>query len=217
MQNYTKEATYAKSKKRWHKAEASMHGIMDGFEYVNDIDVADSCLLLEKLIIENQINLGNVIDCAAGIGRVSKHVLSGYFQEIDILEQDEKFVNYCRAEFAQNPAVKNIYCDSLQNFKFENSYDAIWIQWCLQDLLEDDVEKFLKNCQDNLRENGVIIIKENIAHENLSDLDNGYTVRTVDYFYKVFLQQNLQVIHQQFTANWPQELLPVVSFVVQKM
>ena len=94
MNNFDKEFLYNQSAKRWQKAEASLDGIMDGFASVHEIDAKDSCLTLENLIANNQINPTYAIDCAAGIGRVSQHVLTKYFSKIDILERDKKFTEY---------------------------------------------------------------------------------------------------------------------------
>ena len=215
MSNALKEKLYNNSKKRWQKAEASLTGIMDGFESVHDADAADSCAILEKLIANKKINPNYVIDCGAGIGRVSQHVLAKYFAQIDILERDQKFVDYCHKNFAQNPKIKNIFCDSLENFQFDKLYDAIWIQWCLQDLQNDDLTDFLMRCKKSLAPNGVIIVKENIMHEdNYLDEHHGCEIRTSEAFEEIFRKCNLKTLHQSAIPNWPATLLPVFSVVL---
>ncbi len=211
-----KEKLYNQSKKRWQKAEASLTGIMDGFESVNDCDAQDSCTILEKLIAAKQIEPNYVIDCAAGIGRVSQHVLTKYFAQIDIFERDEKFVQYCQKNFEQNHKIKDISCDSLQNFQFNKLYDAIWVQWCLQDLQDDDVIDFLTRCKNSLTKNGAIIIKENIMYAGtFIDEDAGCEIRPRKAFEDFFAHCNLQIIHQSIIPNWPKTLLPVTTFVLR--
>src|SRR3989338_8935621 len=152
-----KESWYNKARRRWQHTEASNAGVLGGFD-VNEVDIAKSRQLLDYLIIKGKINTNSVIDCAAGIGRISKNLLTKYFNNVDILEQDEKFVNHCHKEFARNPIVRNIYHDSLQKFIFKHSYDVIWIQWCLEDLEDDGLFHFLQNCKKALNANGVVII-----------------------------------------------------------
>ena len=38
----------------------------------------------------------------------------------------------------------------------------MWIQWCLENLEDEDLRPFLKKCYDNLNDNGIIIVKENL-------------------------------------------------------
>ena len=47
-----------------------------------------------------------------------------------------------------------------ENFQFKRKYDLIWIQWCLENLEDDDLRPFLKKCFENLNDDGIIIIKE---------------------------------------------------------
>jgi len=212
-----KEELYNQSKKRWHKAEASLTGIMDGFESVNDFDVADSCKILENLITTKQIEPNYIIDCAAGIGRVSQYVLTKYFSQIDIFERDQKFVNYCKNNFAQNSKIKEISCNSLQDFQFNKLYDVIWVQWCLQDLQDDDLAAFLIRCKNSLTTSGVIIVKENIMlyEGRYLDVDNGCEFRSNKDLRDIFTQCNLQIMQEGRIDNWPTTLLPIATFVLR--
>lgn len=215
MNIFNKEKIYQQSKQRWQNAQANLVGIMDGFDYVNEIDLIDSCATIKNLIIKENISTNYAIDCAAGIGRVSEQILTKYFTNIDLLEQDKKFIEFCQKNFAQNPQVKNIFCDSLQNFQFNSLYDTFWIQWGLENLDEKDSINFLIKCKNNLTKNGVIILKENISPEEYIDIDNGIILRSYQGFADIFVKCNLQIIEQKFIDNWPEGLLPVCTFILR--
>lgn len=216
MTKPNKETLYNQSKQRWIKAEASLTGIMDGFESVNDCDIANSCKILENLITTKTIEPNYIIDCGAGIGRVSQYALTKYFANTDLFERDEKFVEYCKKNFAENSKVKEISCDSLQDFQFNKLYDAIWVQWCLQDLQDDDLAAFLMRCKNNLTKSGVIIVKENIMHEGrYLDVENGCDYRSSQAFRGIFAKCGLSVMQEGRIENWPDTLLPVACFVLR--
>ena len=50
------------------------------------------------------------LDCGAGIGRITRLLLSRRFQTVDAVEQCAKFVEAARAALAGNPRVGQIYC-----------------------------------------------------------------------------------------------------------
>ena len=60
---------------------------MGGYGFLNDQDIKFSEYFLGKLILkDSSLTLGNVLDCGAGIGRVSKELLSRVFKKVDLLE-----------------------------------------------------------------------------------------------------------------------------------
>ncbi len=216
MQENNKEKWYSNSIKRWQKAEANLYGIMDGFVDVNKSDVDFSCALIKHLIDNKKLNNDTVIDCAAGIGRVSENVLQNFFNKIDIVERDEKFVEACKKTFASNEKIRNIFCDSLENFEFRNNYDLIWIQWCLEEILYDDLIIFLKRCKSALKQNGIIIVKENILNSAEPFLeDSNREFRSVKYLCEIFDKCDLNLESYYMQPNWPQNLFPVATFVLK--
>ena len=50
------------------------------------------------------------LDCGAGIGRITRLLLSRRFQTVDAVEQCAKFVAAARTALADNPHVGQIYC-----------------------------------------------------------------------------------------------------------
>ena len=212
-----KEAWYNKAKRRWQNTEASKNGVLGGFESVHNVDVENSHHLLNHLINKGIIiHTNSAIDCAAGIGRISKSVLTKYFQNVDILEQDEKFVRACQKEFAANPIVRNIYQDSMQNFVFKNKYDVIWIQWCLEDFEDDGLFSFLTNCKKALNSGGVVIIKDNIVDDLLGELEREFSKIRSDKIYKeIFKKCDFELLIHYHQPNWPKELLNISIFVLR--
>ena len=161
-----KKDWYKKREEHWASLEPNLLSVLGGFEESHLPDVKCSCELLNGLILSNQLNPNCCLDCAAGIGRVTEYVLSNYFQEIDLFEKNKSFIEKCKIKFTGNNKVKNMYESSLENFEFKRKYDLIWIQWCLENLEDDDLRPFLKKCHDNLNDNGIIIVKENLYNIN---------------------------------------------------
>lgn len=212
----SKEQMYKKSKEFWSKSESSFSGVLNGNESIHTSDVKTSSELLKGLIKTKKLYPGNVLDCGAGIGRVTSSVLVNFFNECDLLEQDEKFVHYCKENFSNNPKIKNIFQSSLQEFSFTKKYNTIWIQWCLENLEDEDLIQFLTLCKNNLEENGLIIIKENIVFKGSQFSNQDYSkIRSDKYFRDLFSKCGLNIFKHFHHPNWPKDLLKVSIFVLK--
>jgi SAM-dependent methyltransferase len=165
-----KKNWYKKREEHWASVEPNLASVL-GDEKIQLPDVKCSCELLNGLILSKQLNPISCLDCAAGIGRVTEYVLSNFFKEIDLFEKDKAFLEKCKKKFIGNDKIKNIYESSLENFQFKRKYDLIWIQWCLENLEDDDLRPFLKKCFENLNDNGIIIIKENLYNIDENEED----------------------------------------------
>ena len=168
----TKEDWYKKREEHWASQEPTIKSVLGGFENSQLPDVKCSCELLNGLILTKQLNPGSCLDCGAGIGRVTEYVLSNFFKEIDLVERDKKFIEKCKTKFSGNSKIKNIYMSPLESFKFERKYDLIWIQWCLENLEDEDLEPFLNKCYTHLNDDGLIIVKENLYNLEEDDDDD---------------------------------------------
>ena len=160
-ENKEEKNWYKKREEYWASVEPNLTSVL-GNENIQLPDVKCSCELLNGLILSKQLNPKSCLDCAAGIGRVTEYVLSNFFNEIDLFEKDKVFLEKCKKKFAGNDKIKNIYESSLEKFKFEKKYDLIWIQWCLENLEDEDLLPFLKKCYENIKDDGIIIVKENL-------------------------------------------------------
>ena len=87
------------------------------------------------------------IDCGAGIGRITRNLLSRHFTTIDLVEQDQHFLEKAKEYLKGCKAVGKLYCCGLQNFTPEpGAYDVIWCQWVLGHLTDDHFVSFFKRC-----------------------------------------------------------------------
>jgi SAM-dependent methyltransferase len=223
---------YKKREAHWASKEPVLLSVLGGFEKSHLPDVKCSCELLNGLILTKQLNPGNALDLAAGIGRVTEFVLCNFFKEIDLVEKDKKFIDKCKVKFSSNDKIKKIYMESLENFKFEKKYDLIWIQWCLENLEDEDLEPFLKKCYDNLNEDGIIIVKENLYNvegegeeEEEEEEDNyqfkyselDYSKQRPDAFYiNLFVKNKFKIKLHFLNPNWPEDMMPLCVYVLSK-
>jgi protein N-terminal methyltransferase len=211
-----KDEWYQNTKDHWENIEPSINGMLGGNEEVNESDVKTSCEFLEGLIKTKKINPKKVLDCGAGIGRVTTYVLQNYFEEIDIMEQEQKYVDYCIQNFKENTKIKNIYQSGLQEFKFESKYNVIWAQWCLENLDDDDLIIFLNKCKLNLEDDGCIVVKENIVSKGSVFCKEDYSrVRSDVLFKGIFNKCGLKIIKHFHQPNWPKDLLKVSIFLLK--
>ncbi len=215
-----KELWYSKTKEFWEKSEPSISGILEGNDIVHNSDVKTSCELIEGLILTNKLNPGVVLDCGAGIGRVTSSVLANYFEKVDLMEQDEKFVEKCRENFKGNNKIRHIFQNSFQNFSFSDGkeqllYDVIWIQWCVENIDDDDLHEFLVKSRQSLKNNGLIIVKENIVAKGRMFIQEDYSkVRSDIIFKEIFNKAGLKVMKHFHHPNWPKDLMKVSVFVL---
>lgn len=86
-----------------------------------------------------------VLDCGAGIGRVTKQVLIKAFDHVDLVENSAIFVKQAQEEYLkaeiESGKVCEVRCSGLQNVEFEGTewegrFDVIWCQWVLGHLTE---------------------------------------------------------------------------------
>ena len=235
--NSNNKKWYKKRKDYWKSKDASLNSVLGGFEESHLPDVKCSNELLNGLILSKQLKPGIVIDCGAGIGRVTEYVLSNFFEEIDLLEKDEKYIEKCKLKFYDNKKVKDIYMSSLESFKFKKKYDLIWVQWCLENIEDEDLDFFLNECYTHLNDEGLIIVKENLFNNDedeieeeeeddkkkkdndleyqYSDLD--YSKQRPDAFYiNLFIKNKFKIKLHFLNPNWPKEMMPLCVYVLSK-
>ena len=243
-ENKKEKDWYKKREKYCSSVEPNLTSVL-GNEIIQLPDVKCSCELLNGLILSKQLNPKSCLDCAAGIGRVTEYVLSNFFSEIDLFEKDKVFLEKCKQKFIGNDKVKNIYESSLEKFQFEKKYDLIWIQWCLENLEDEDLFPFLKKCYDNIKDDGIIIVKENLYNidedeedeiddkkkednKELKKEDNkndyeykyseaDYSKQRPDAFYiSLFLECNFKIKLHFLNPNWPESMMPLCVYVLTK-
>lgn len=131
---------YTNSAKYWEKQSASIDGMLGGLGNLDQLDVTASRTFLERVLPDNAKG-GIALDCGAGIGRVTKHLLLSQFRTVDILEPSqtyiEKSVVFLRDAHPTH-SVEFRICSGMQDFTPEcvgngvslvGRYSLIWIQY----------------------------------------------------------------------------------------
>ncbi|XP_068620924.1 alpha N-terminal protein methyltransferase 1-like [Battus philenor] len=216
--NDCKDINYELSLKYWADIPATVDGVLGGFGFISNADIEGSKLFLNSIFaINNAPNTNLAIDCGAGIGRITKHLLLPIFRQVDVIEPDEKFINKVR-EFVgeDNKKVRKLYKISLQEFVPKKKYDVIWNQWVLGYLTDEDLVLYLTRCRDALSDNGVIVVKENVTSSGITEKDDtdSSVTRPFKEFLKIFKKANLKRIKQCKQTNFPNGIYPVYMFAL---
>lgn len=145
------EKFYSNAVQYWSEIPPTIDGMLGGFGFISQTDIRDSKLLLKQLF-NSKASPGReyALDCGAGIGRITKHLLTEFFDKVDLVEQNPKFLNQAKQYLGTKlqDKIGNYYSVGLQCFKPDDKkYDVIWSQWVLGHLTESDLVTFLKSCQ----------------------------------------------------------------------
>ncbi|CAF1269839.1 unnamed protein product [Adineta ricciae] len=200
--------------------------MLGGYTQVHDPDIQESSQLIQTLMKQFSGKLGSsyCLELGCGIGRVTKSLLSRYFDHIDINDLLEEYCQQTRALFEENDEKDKIgqaFVGSIGNLQLENfpKYDVIWAQWVLGYLNGDDLVQLLRKLKSTLKKNGLIVIKDNCVangQEPEFDPDDQYYVRTGEQFYDIAHRAGLTVIKDQRSKlkQIVRELLPIRIFVL---
>ena len=160
-----------------------------------------------------------VLDCGAGIGRISKLLHAPIFDKVDMVEINQEFLDKAPAYFGDRAAKLNRrFCSGLQEFTpDEGYYDVIWCQWVLGHLTDEDLISFFQRCQKGLRENGIIVLKENVCAPGKRDFDeqdSSYTRPKVELL-ELIEKSGLTILRQEKQKNFPKEIYEVWMIALQ--
>ncbi|CAD8192618.1 unnamed protein product [Paramecium octaurelia] len=209
----SKEKWYSLGDQYWRKIEPTLKGVLGGLDFLNKIDIEESNKLL-TMLYKNPLQDLRVLDCGAGIGRVSKELLIQWFKKVDLVEQNPIYVEKAKEELGDK--ISEYYCAGLQSFEFQHKYDCIWVQWVASHLTDDDLILFLKKCKLNLNGNGYIILKENITKQGFSyDTEDHSVIRSDAMFKQIFQKAGLDLKFSGLQPNFPKDLYLVNQYVLQ--
>jgi protein N-terminal methyltransferase len=160
---------------------ATVQGVLGGFESISPIDCSTSISFMKDYIkgsgsdypVANQIQNERACDCGAGIGRVSAGFLLQLFDQVDLVEPNQAFLDEAKKHIANSETrVGKYIAKGLQEFNPEEGrYDLIWCQWVLGHLKDDDLVDFFKRCKLALASRGGLLgVKENVTKSGI-DLD----------------------------------------------
>jgi protein N-terminal methyltransferase len=170
------------------------------------VDITGSRTFLSHPLIKKRLVINSysqAVDCGAGIGRVTKNLLTKLFAKTDLVDPIESFnKDVMEGEFlrAEREAGKlgQVFTMGLQQFTPDKGkYSIIWNQWCLGHLTDTDLVEYFKRCREGLvPDGGVIVVKENLAsgEDNFDGVDSSFT-RTEKTLRAIFSRAGLKIIH----------------------
>lgn len=216
--NYTDAVQY------WSSVSTDEDGVLGGFGLqtaVPKVDVQGSLAFVDRLgsLSANTFPNGPfdngpkvVLDLGAGIGRVSRDVISKFSDAVDILEPAEPLIQKAR-DIQSVVKVNNFFQCGIQDFQFpaEYKYWAIWCQWCLGQVPDQILVDFLAECKNHLQQGGIIIVKENNSSlsEDIFDETDSSVTRTHDKFKDLFAKAGYRLLLTSLQKGMPRELYPV--------
>lgn len=207
-----KDNWYSLGNQYWSNLDPTIANVLGGSDDIHEPDIQESSQFLDSIMSKYQIFPGKVLDCGAGIGRVTKFLLIDRFQEVNMLEQCEKFLEFSK-EFVNNDKVKQRFCIGAQNFNVLDEYDVIWVQWVLSQLTDEDLLTFLGKIKLALRPGGILVFKENIRLKGFIVHKDDFSVTRSEKVLKyAFNKAGLTVIEEKQQENWPDDLLDLKMF-----
>lgn len=215
----TESKFYKKAASYWANVPATIDGVLGGFGHISDTDLNGSKAFLNQILsFDKPPDTKLALDCGAGIGRIAKNLLIPHFEKVDLVEQDEKFVNTAKQLIGEdNKKLGTVYKIGLQQFKPQKTYDVIWCQWVLGHLNDYDLIAFFERCSECLAENGVIVVKENItlSDEIEYDDDDSSVTRPLNLMLKIFEGAKLKIVKTALQDDFPDEIYPVHMFALK--
>nr|XP_005492338.2 alpha N-terminal protein methyltransferase 1B [Zonotrichia albicollis] len=201
---------YARAKHFYREVPATEEGMMGDYIELSNTDVESSREFLRKFV-------GIALARAAPIPH--KHVLLPVFKSVELVDMMENFLaevpNYLQGK---EDRVEMYYCKSLQEFTpAPRRYDVIWIQWVSGYLTDKDLLEFLIRCQGGLKDNGVIILKDNVAREGCTlDCLDSSVIRDLNILHSLIEMSGLTILREERQEGFPEQCVPVWMLAMQK-
>eukprot|EP00933_Yihiella_yeosuensis_P077403 TRINITY_DN8783_c1_g1_i1.p1 TRINITY_DN8783_c1_g1~~TRINITY_DN8783_c1_g1_i1.p1 ORF type:complete len:280 (+),score=46.38 TRINITY_DN8783_c1_g1_i1:25-840(+) len=213
-----KSTWYSKVFAHWEAEEASVRGVLGGLPETHLPDLKASKEFLEELQnMRSPPSFHRVLDCGAGVGRVTKGLLLKFFKLVDLVESNKRLLSTAQCEI-RSPKVDRFIFSSLQNFEPENDrYDVIWLQWVFLHLTDDDFVSFLIKCRKRLRPHGVICVKDNVAIRGPWVVDRGDNsiARKASHYKELFQKAGLRIVKEKLQKDWPAGIIPVKMYALR--
>ena len=112
-----------------------------------------------------------------------------------------------------------VYVCGLEAWEPEESYDLIWVQWCLGHLQDEELTGFLKRCGQKLRRGGWLVVKENLSTDgqgrDVWDEEDSSFTRADKSYRRLFEEAGWSVVKSELQRGFPKELYPVRFYALQ--
>ena len=213
----------------WSKVSADNAGVLGGYPQVSRVDLQGNTTFLAKLRRKStkyntKARLARVVDCGAGIGRVTGGFLSKVADVVDIVEPVEQLTKVITEgeafkEIRDRGGIGKVYNVGLEDWTPDVTYDIIWTQWCLGQLRDDQLVAFFKRATKHIQDGGWIIVKENMSTDprgqDIFDETDSSMTRTDTKFRQIFEEAGLKIVATEVQRGLPKELFPVRSYALQ--
>jgi len=213
------QSFYEDAQQYWKSIPPTIDGMLGGFSSIHFTDIRGSQDFIKEICkMKPSPNKNVALDCGAGIGRVTKHLLIPIFNTVDVVEQDEHFANSIKEYVGNSSKLGTVYNLGLQEFNPKlKYYDVIWSQWVLGHLTNDDFVKFFQRCAQALSKNGIVIIKENMTSTDSLDIDevDSSVTRPLGMFKALLAESGLRIIKMVRQNNFPSGIFPVYMFALK--
>ncbi|CAI2315866.1 unnamed protein product [Caenorhabditis sp. 36 PRJEB53466] len=210
---------YEKAEEYWSRASQDVNGMLGGFERLHEPDIAVSKRFIQSLKKKELIGSMNyALDCGAGIGRVTKHLLMPLFKTVDMVDLVEELIVSSDQYIGTDSGIGEKFIEGLQTFEPpEKRYDLIWIQWVSGHLVDSDLVDFFKRCAKGLKAGGCIVLKDNVTNneKRLFDDDDHSWTRTEPELLEAFEGAQLDLVSKSIQTGFPKEIYPVKMFALK--
>lgn len=169
-----------------------------------------------------------VVDCGAGIGRITSGLLVSVAEVVDVVEPIQKFADVIvDSELKREGRVGEVYVQGLEDWRpREGEYDIVWNQWCLGHLTDVQLVEYLQRAARALRRKGTedgqlswIMVKENLSTDaygdDIFDQDDSSITRTDGKWKKCFADAGLIVVRSELQGGFPRGLYPVKMYALR--
>ncbi|KAL0232250.1 hypothetical protein PCE1_002592 [Barthelona sp. PCE] len=203
---------YKKQVQYWLSQDSSNTGMLGGLDEIHEVESKFSLYFLKRVMNGRPVN--RCVDVGAGIGRVTKNVLSQVFSEIHLVDPCEKFLQKAKEDISFEITIHPCL---IQDFSFEENgeFDCWWVQWTLLYLNDHDAVSTLQKMAENLSEEGLIIVKDNVADDLMPDLDDFSVMRTKEQFEALFEKANLEVIFDSPQSGLSPDICEIHCWALQ--
>ncbi|ETN67907.1 ad-003 [Anopheles darlingi] len=213
---------YKNAKKYWSTISPTVDGMLGGFGSISFIDIRGSEQFLRHLYrLKPAPGHQRALDCGAGIGRITRGLLVPFFEQVDLVEQDEQFCQTARTSLKDcGPKIGTVYNEGLQSFVPQaGHYDIIWVQWVLGHLTDEDLVQFFSRCANGLARSGMMVMKENFTSndEVIADETDSSVTRPLAAMKALLKRGNLRVVKEQRQTSFPKELYPVYMLALKPL
>lgn len=210
---YTDAQTY------WDTVPSTVDGMLGGFAPINAADIRGSLAYLQSMYrLKPAPKRRYALDCGAGIGRVTKHLLLPLYEQVDAVEQNARFAAELRGYVGASPKLGQVFNQGLQEFAPEaGKYDLIWSQWVLGHLTDSDLVAFFRRCILGLAKNGLMIIKENVTSSERSEIDevDSSLTRPLADLKRLLALSGMRIVRCTVQTNFPAGIYPVYMITVR--